>query len=217
MAEQAVSRSASLPILDLADPNLADRILSLEASGHPLLLISSGPVSLEPASALRCLDSLLRRDDPVFGILGASLRGPAAGLFLACDQILWLPRGSLTFDPGPLGEAVLLSLRIGPAAANRVWFSGRRLGRREAVRSGWAESFSGAASLAAAEARRRLEGIAPAALRLLRPLLLRGHGLPRGPAEALERASFGLLFESGEPAEGARAFLEKRKPRFGKE
>ena len=34
------------------------------------------------------------------------------------------------------------------------------------------------------------------------------------PGLALELASFRLLFAAGEPAEGARAFLEKRKPVF---
>jgi len=35
-----------------------------------------------------------------------------------------------------------------------------------------------------------------------------------GPAQALERASFALAFETGDPAEGVAAFLEKRKPRY---
>ena len=35
-----------------------------------------------------------------------------------------------------------------------------------------------------------------------------------GPGLALELASFRLLFAAGEPAEGARAFLEKRRPDF---
>jgi enoyl-CoA hydratase/carnithine racemase len=35
-----------------------------------------------------------------------------------------------------------------------------------------------------------------------------------GPGLALELASFRLLFAAGEPEEGARAFLEKRKPDF---
>lgn len=32
--------------------------------------------------------------------------------------------------------------------------------------------------------------------------------------DALERAEFARLFATGEPAEGLRAFLEKRSPRF---
>jgi hypothetical protein len=32
--------------------------------------------------------------------------------------------------------------------------------------------------------------------------------------DALERAAFAFLFAAGEPQEGLRAFLEKRKPRF---
>jgi hypothetical protein len=38
--------------------------------------------------------------------------------------------------------------------------------------------------------------------------------LPRRGGDALERATFALLFAAGEPQEGLAAFLEKRKPRF---
>jgi enoyl-CoA hydratase len=217
VAEQILSRPASLPILDLTDPDAADRILSQEDSGRPLLLLSSGPVSLESSSALRSLDSLLRRDGPVLGLLGASLSACAASLFLACDEILWLPRRTLRFLPGPLGETVLLDLRVGSAAAARVWFSGGTLTRREAVRAGWASASAGPLPRTMEEAAGKVEGLSSEALSLLRPLLLREHGLARGPAEALERSSFALLFDSGHPAEGAAAFLEKRKPRFSDE
>lgn len=194
----------------------APRRVAALSGEAPLVLIASGPARVPAPAAARVLAALMGRDGPVFGVLGAALRGPAAALFLACDRVLWLPRASLRLDAGTLGETVLLSLRLGPAAANRVWFSGGRLTRREALRSGWAEAHAGPLAHAAAEARRRVEELSPAALRLLRPLLLREHGLARGPAQALERASFALLFDTGEPAEGAQAFLEKRKPRFGK-
>ena len=38
-----------------------------------------------------------------------------------------------------------------------------------------------------------------------------------GAGRALELATFRLLFAAGDPEEGARAFLERRSPRFGGE
>ena len=158
--------------------------------------------------------SLLSHPAPVLGVLSGAAVGPAALGLLACDGILWLRGGALLLEPRGEGEVTLLARRMGEAGAARVWFSGGRLGRREALRSGWARAFSGTMREAVAEAARFASGLSPGALALLRPLLNHQEGLGRGPSEALERASFALAFAGRDREEGIRAFLEKRTPGF---
>lgn len=159
------------------------------------------------------LRGMLRHPMPVTGVLAGRVAPPRASLALACDALLWVRGASLRLQPSGAGEVALLSLRLGRAAATRVWFGGGLLRLAEARKAGWA-SLATTLEDAITAATSRCDGLSPAALALLRPLLYHQAGLPRGPAEALERAAFALAFASGQPAEGIRAFLEKRKPRF---
>jgi enoyl-CoA hydratase/carnithine racemase len=151
---------------------------------------------------------------PVTGVIHGRICGPAASLILACDVLHMTPRSSLGLTLSGHGEAVLLALRLGHAAACRVWFSGGELSASQAVRSGWAEMAQGGFAGALESARMRYDGLSSEAIALLRPLLAHQAGLPLVQAKALERAAFALAFDTRHPAEGVAAFLEKRKPRF---
>jgi enoyl-CoA hydratase/carnithine racemase len=140
--------------------------------------------------------------------------GTVASVLLACDRILWRRGGSLHLGLSGSGEMALSILRLGHAGASKAWFSGGKVSFRDAAASGWGARLTGDSVAAVEEALAEWADLSDAALSLLRPLLYRQAGLPLSQAEALERASFGLVFESGDPAEGARAFLEKRKPCF---
>ncbi len=179
----------------------------------PIVLASRGGSAPIPGISAH-LKKLLAHPMPVTGVLSGAVTGDAPTLFLACDALLMAPRSSLRFDPMGRGEAVLLALRLGHGGASRVWFAGGRLSAHEARRAGWAEVVPEGFDAALDAARSRFDGLSLKALGLLRPLLHHQAGLPVGPAQALERASFALAFETGDPAEGVAAFLEKRKPRF---
>ena len=180
---------------------------------RPVVLASQGgSAGFQDISAH--LKRLLAHPMPVTGVLSGTSKGEGSALFLTCDALLMAPRSALRLVPRGSGEVVLLAMRLGQGAASRVWFAGGRLSAREAERAGWAEvvpeGFDAALKMAAG----RFGGLSPKALGLLRPLLLHQAGLPVGPAQALERASFSLAFDTGDPAEGVAAFLEKRKPRY---
>jgi enoyl-CoA hydratase/carnithine racemase len=199
-------------ILDLAEGSAGLR-RALDARERPLVLLARGSSDeIEDAGAL--IRALLRHPMPVTGVVSGRVSADGASLLLACDLLLVTPRSTLSLQPMGRGETVLLPLRVGQAGASRVWFGGGKLTASEAARSGWAsfvrEGFGEAVKLAEA----RYSSLSPAALGLLRPLLYRQAGLPVDLAWALERAAFALAFDTGHPAEGVAAFLEKRKPRF---
>ncbi len=205
--------------------HLADDVVDLDASGPggallralgrkvPVVLASRGKTAAIP-DVLDLSRRLLAHPMPVTGVLSGTVTGDASTLFLACDALLMAPRSALVLAPKGRGEVVLLAMRVGHGAASRVWFTDGRLSAREAERAGWAEVVPEGFDAALDAARSRFDGLSSGALGLLRPLLHHQAGLPVGPAQALERASFALAFETGDPAEGVAAFLEKRKPRF---
>ncbi len=198
--------------IDLTAPGWPAALRDAAAENLPLVLSAHGRC---PAESLRTehLSALLYRPMPVTGVLSGSVGGPAGVALLACDEVFWCPRARLRLEPSGGGEVTLLSARMGPAAAGRVWFSGGVLTRREAVRSGWAVGAPEHAR-GLELARRRHTGLSRSALSLLRELLYREIGLPLDAAQALERAAFAAAFASGDPAEGIAAFLEKRRALF---
>jgi len=198
--------------VDLDLPGWPAALKTAAAAAEPLVLASQGKAA-EEASAQELLAALLSRPLPVTGVIAGEASGFAAVLLLACDEVFWCRNGRLRLEPAGRGEVTLLSMRLGPAAAARVWFSGGVLRRAEAVRSGWALPASDYVR-ALESARRRHAGLSRNALSLLRELLYRETGLPLHQAQALERASFALAFASGDPAEGIAAFLDKRRALF---
>ena len=198
--------------IDLSGPGWPSALGEAAAEDLPLVLSADGKCPAE-APGRELLTALLYRPMPVTGVLSGEVAGPAGVALLACDEVFWCARGRLRLEPTGGGEVTLLSARIGPAAAGRVWFSGGILTRREAVRSGWAVGAPKHAR-ALESARRRHEGLSRSALSLLRELLYRETGLPLDAAQALERAAFAAAFASGDPAEGIAAFLEKRRALF---
>ena len=179
----------------------------------PIVLASRGGSAPIPGISAH-LKKMLAHPMPVTGVLSGRATGDVSTLFLACDVLMMAPRSALVLDPKGRGEVVLLAMRLGHGGSSRVWFSGGRLSSREAERAGWAEVVRDGFDAALDAARGRFDGLSPKALGLLRPLLHHQAGLPVWPAQALERAAFALAFETGDPAEGVAAFLEKRKPRF---
>jgi enoyl-CoA hydratase len=156
----------------------------------------------------------------------AAIRGYALGggleLALACDirvagddAKLGLTEINLAIIPGGGGTQRLPRL-LGRGKALELILTGARIDAAEALRLGLVERV-----VPAAEARphamalaRELAGKAPVALRYAKEAVVKGLELPLADGLRLEGDLSTLLRTTEDRLEGARAFLEKRRPRW---
>jgi len=156
----------------------------------------------------------------------AAIRGYALGggleLALACDirlasedAQLGLTEVNLAIIPGGGGTQRLPRL-VGRGRALEMILTGARIDAREAWRIGLVERLVPAADVLAAarELARTLAEKAPVALRYAKEAVVKGLELPLADGLRLENDLATLLRTTEDRVEGAKAFLEKRKPRF---
>jgi enoyl-CoA hydratase/carnithine racemase len=156
----------------------------------------------------------------------AAIRGYAFGggleLALACDvrvagddARLGLTEIDLAIIPGGGGTQRLPRL-IGRGKALEMILTGARIDAHEALRIGLVERVVPAAEVGAAahELARALAAKAPVALRYAKEAVVKGLELPLADGLRLENDLATLLRTTEDRVEGARAFLEKRTPRF---
>ncbi|MGH7276723.1 MAG: enoyl-CoA hydratase/isomerase family protein [Candidatus Rokuibacteriota bacterium] len=156
----------------------------------------------------------------------AAIRGYALGggleLALACDirvagddARLGLTEIDLAIIPGGGGTQRLPRL-VGRGKALEMILTGARLDAREALSIGLVERVVPAAQVlpVARELAQALAAKAPVALRYAKEAVTKGLELPLADGIRLESDLATLLRTTEDRIEGARAFLEKRKPRF---
>jgi enoyl-CoA hydratase/carnithine racemase len=156
----------------------------------------------------------------------AAIRGFALGggleLALACDiriasedSQLGLTEVNLAIIPGGGGTQRLPRL-VGRGKALEMILTGARVDAREGLRIGLVERVvpAGEAFAAAQALARALAEKAPVALRYAKEAVVKGLGLPLDDGLRLENDLATLLRTTDDRVEGAKAFLEKRKPRF---
>jgi enoyl-CoA hydratase/carnithine racemase len=156
----------------------------------------------------------------------AAIRGVALGggleLALACDiriagddAQLGLTEVNLAIIPGGGGTQRLPRL-IGRGKALEMILTGARIGAAEALRLGLVERVVPAAEVltAAQDLARELAGRAPVALRYAKEAVVKGLGMSLEDGLRLEGDLSTLLRTTEDRLEGARAFLEKRKPNW---
>ncbi|MCU0758210.1 MAG: enoyl-CoA hydratase-related protein [Steroidobacteraceae bacterium] len=158
---------------------------------------------------------------PTIAVIRGACTGGGCGLALACDLRLAADDSFFAIPPARLGLVYALDDTrrlvdlVGPARAKEILFTGRRIAAREALDLGLVNEVVPAADLEA----RALElaaviagnaGNSIAAAKHVVNLIMDG---TRAETPAT-RAMFDEAFNSAEFAEGARAFLEKRAPRF---
>jgi enoyl-CoA hydratase/carnithine racemase len=138
------------------------------------------------------------------------LGSPALEFALCSDLVFVRPQSVmvLSTDGLPPADGVIWALgRAGRAALARGLLEGHTLPARDAVTVGLANAI-----VERGEALPLPDLTSAGALTAARDLM---RASARGSAGlALELATFRLLFAAGDPEEGARAFLEKRDPRF---
>jgi enoyl-CoA hydratase len=156
----------------------------------------------------------------------AAIRGYALGggleMALACDiriaaqdAVLGLTEINLGIIPGGGGTQRLPRL-VGRGKALEMILTGARVPAPEALRIGLVERVVPVAELPAAAGAlaRTIADKAPIALRYAKEAVVGGLGLPLGDGLRLENDLATLLRTTEDRVEGARAFVEKRKPRW---
>jgi enoyl-CoA hydratase/carnithine racemase len=170
---------------------------------------------------LRAVQELLYGMNRItIAVIDGFCMGAALSLALVCDLRLATPRSVFAAPPARLGliysdtEVWRLCLRVGAASARDLLFTGRRVAAEEALRLGLIQRLSTVPDPEAllSEVLGELRSCSPASLRKMKAQILRleregVHGL-RGDEEAEE------AFFEPDAAEGMRAFLERRRPRF---
>jgi enoyl-CoA hydratase/carnithine racemase len=158
---------------------------------------------------------------PTIAVVRGACTGGGCGLALACDLRLASPDAFFAITPAKLGIAYSLadSKRlhdlVGPSRAKEILYTGRRLGAEEALRIGLINEIVAADALAARadSLAREIAGNAGNSVRAAKAVVdMISSGVLAETAES--RRFYDESFSSPEFAEGARAFIEKRPPRF---
>lgn len=185
-------------------------------------MVEQGPREVEPqvAALERACRELEAVPKPVIAAISRYALGGGYELALACDVRIagedakvGLPEIRLGIIPGAGGTQRLPRL-VGLGRARELIYSGRHVEAEEALRLGLVDRVVPPGEVypaALEEARRWAEG-PTRALGAAKAALLAGADL--APGLAVERREFLALFETRDKAEGMRAFLEKRAPRF---
>jgi enoyl-CoA hydratase len=163
-----------------------------------------------------------RCPQPIVAAINGFALGGGLELALACDiriaaadATLGLTEINLAIIPGGGGTQRLPRL-IGRGKALEMILTGARLDAAEAHRLGLVERVvpAGEAVAAATELARTLAAKAPVALRYAKEAVVKGLELPLADGLRLEGDLSTLLRTTEDRLEGARAFLEKRPPRW---
>jgi enoyl-CoA hydratase/carnithine racemase len=186
---------------------------------------------VEPLVPVRFRDQRRRLDfrqamdrcaQPIIAAVNGFALGGGLELALACDiriaavdATLGLTEINLAIIPGGGGTQRLPRL-VGRGKALEMILTGARLPADEALRIGLVERVvpAGEALKAATELARTIAGKAPVALRYAKEAVVKGLELPLADGLRLEGDLSTLLRTTEDRLEGAKAFLEKRPPRW---
>jgi enoyl-CoA hydratase len=155
----------------------------------------------------------------------AAVNGPCLGagfeLALACDLRVAAATATLGLPEVRVGvpsviEAALLPPLVGPGRASQLLLTGEAVGAETALAWGLVNEVTPPAELTAAVERlvAKILAAGPTAIRLQKELMLRWRYTDLGTAIRYGINAFAAAYASGEPAEGAAAFLAKRAPKF---
>jgi enoyl-CoA hydratase len=158
---------------------------------------------------------------PVVGALAGAALGAGFELALACDLRVAVSGTLLGLPEVRVGvpsviEAALLPSMVGPGRAAELLLSGQPVTADDAVGWGLVNRVVPAGELDAAVERIVASILAgsPAAVRLQKELIVRWRQTDLATAVQLGINTFATAYATGEPQEGAAAFVDKREPRW---
>ena len=171
----------------------------------------------------RLFDAIDMFPDPVIAAVNGYALGGGFEIALCCDVLIatstarfGLPEGLLGLSPGG-GGTQRLTRAAGPFVAADVLASARRLTADEALRAGIVAEVVAPEELLAAALAKAGAIVKGAPLAVREMLALVRVALETPLAEGLDREHEALvrLRRTADAAEGVRAFVDKREPRFG--
>ena len=185
-------------------------------------------MDLDPASAKafitllhEAIQSVHEAPFPTVCMVNGPCLGAGFELAMACDLRVMSTEASFGLPEIRVGvpsviEAALLPGMIGPGRAAEILLTGDPITAEQALAWGLVNRIAPPAGLRAvtAELVGRIVECAPTAVRLQKELIVRWRQSDLTSAVRAGIAAFGASYATGEPREGARAFLEKRPPRF---
>ncbi|MBM4212487.1 MAG: enoyl-CoA hydratase [Gammaproteobacteria bacterium] len=158
---------------------------------------------------------------PTLAVIRGACTGGGCGLALACDLRLATPDAFFAIPPAKLGLAYSLADTkrlhdlVGPSRTKEILYTGRRILAEEALSLGLVNEIVAAEALdeRAVTLAREIAGNAGNSLRAAKAVVnMINAGVLAETAES--RRYYDESFSSPEFLEGARAFMEKRRPRF---
>jgi enoyl-CoA hydratase len=167
----------------------------------------------------RTLAKVANIEKPVIAAVNGYALGGGCEIALACDirvlsdtARIGQPEVNLGLLPG-FGGTQRLARLVGPGIAKELIFTADAIDAAEALRIGLANRVVPADKLitTVTDMAKKIAGKGPTAVRLAKTCINRGLDADLGTGNAFEVEAFGVCFASGEPAEGTKAFLEKRK------
>ncbi|WP_347350312.1 enoyl-CoA hydratase family protein [Intrasporangium sp.] len=167
------------------------------------------------------LRTILTLGTPVVASIDGHVRAGGMGIIGACDIVVSGPRSTFALTEARIGVApsiislVVLS-RLGDRAAARLCLTGEVFGASEAARVGFVTETTEEREAALARLLTDLRVVSPQGLRetklLVNDAILAA--FDAGRDRVIEQST--RLFMSEEAAEGMRAFLQKRPPRWAR-
>ena len=192
-----------------------------EASGR---LDQSTPLTTAKSShrTMAIFDAIARHPKPVIAAMAGLALGGGAELALACDLRMAAADASIGFPEVKLGVLPAaggtqrLSRLIGQTKALELLLTGNRLSAAEAERLGLVNAVVPAAELLerTLELAAKLAGGAPLAVAAIKQVVRAGLDASLHAGLELEAQAAALLMSTADAAEGIRAFVEKRPPKF---
>jgi enoyl-CoA hydratase/carnithine racemase len=168
------------------------------------------------------LDAVHRAPVPVVAAVHGACLGAGFELALACDLRVAASDARFGLPEVRVGvpsviQAALLPPMVGPGRAAELLLTGDTIGAEQALAWGLVNRVVEPTQLdsAVSEVVDRLLAAAPDAVRLQKELIIRWRQTDLTTAVRLGIDAFATAYAGDEPREGARAFLEKRAPRFG--
>jgi enoyl-CoA hydratase/carnithine racemase len=167
------------------------------------------------------IDAVHRAPFPVLAAVNGHALGAGFELALACDLRVAAAEATFGLPEVRVGvpsviQAALLPPLVGPGRAAELLLTGATIGAEQALGWGLVNRVAPRAAFTAAvdETVAAITACAPGAVRLQKQLIVRWRESGLAAAVRAGIPAFAAAYATGEPREGATAFLEKRPPRF---
>ena len=170
----------------------------------------------------RASDLIREIPKPVIAMVNGLALGGGCELAMACDMIVasdnarfWQPEINVGIIPGAGGTQILPRL-VGEKKAKELVFTGDFISAEEALRLGLVNKVVPREKLkeAVEELITKLKSKSPVILQFAKLAVNKSLETPLSVGMAAEADFFAMCFGTEDQKEGARAFLEKRKPQY---